>query len=176
MYIVSQILALAAIFLTAFSSAKKLSRKALLIFNIAINVLNATHYLLLGGNSGAACSILFTVMLTVYYFKGQTKLLSSKLVPVFFGILFTITGILTYQNPASIIPIIGHLLLVVAFWMDTEIRIKEFCIIVAILWIIYNIILKSVVNVCGQSVCFVTYTIYVVRYHIAAKKSTSKEA
>lgn len=175
MYLAAQIFAFLSIALIVYSSAKKVTRKTLLVFNVIINIFNAIHYLLLGAYSGAVCCTIFTVMLVVFYFKGKTKFLSGIHLPILFGAAFIVFGLLTYENMISVIPIVGHLLLVIAFWMDEEIVIKDFCVVVAILWVIYNGLLHSVVNFCGQLLCFVSYTCYVIRYY-GNKRKAKKES
>ena len=174
MYIASQVCAFIAIALIVYSSAVKVSRKALLVYNILVNVYNAAHYLLLQAYSGAVCCVIFAIMLFVFYFKGKTKFLSSIMLPVVFGVAFVVFGLATYQNWISIIPIVGHLLLVIAFWMDEEIVIKRFCVVVALMWVVYNGLLWSVVNFCGQVVCFISYTTYVVRWHRRERRAKAQ--
>ena len=174
MFIIAQIAAFIAIALIIYSSFRKVGRQALLIFNIITNILNATHYLLLDAYSGAVCSVIFTIMLAVFYFKGKTKFLSSIALPILFGAAFIGFGLLTYQNWISVIPIVGHCLLVIAFWMDEEIVIKEFCVVVAAMWTVYNGLIWSPVNFIGQLFCFFSYSSFVIRY-FRNKKRTEKE-
>jgi len=186
MYISAQICALISILINFYVSVKKLSRRGILGLNIIINLLNTAHYLLIGfyelqapsdassggGFSGAACSLIFTLMLVAFFFKGKNRFLSSIALPITFGVAFVVFGFATYQSLVSLIPIIGHLLLVIAFWMDEEIIIKEFLIAVAFLWALYNGLLGSVVNLVGQSISFILYTAYVIKYYINKKKRT----
>lgn len=169
-HLIAEIISLIAISLIVYSSVKKVGRKTLLVFNIVINVLNATHYLLMEAYSGMACCLIFCIMLAVFYFKGTTKFLSSLIVPALFLAAFVGFGLLTYQNWISIIPIVGHSLLVIAFWMDEEIVIKEFCVGIALMWVVYNGLIHSYVNFFGQIGCFISYTIFVIRYYRNKKR------
>lgn len=164
-YILAQILYLFALALTVYSSVKKVGRNTLLFINIAGNILGGIHYILLEGYSAAACAFLFVAMLIVYSFKGKTKFLSSLWIPGIFAVLSVVSGILTYQNIVSILPMIVNLLLVVAFWKDQEITIKKYCAVVAFIWIIYNSIIFAFVALIGQIICFIGFMIFIINYY-----------
>ena len=103
-------------------------------------------------------------MVFVFYFKGKNRFLSGLWIPAFFIVAFILFGILTFETPFSIIPIIGNTLLVIAFWWNTEVAIKGTCIVVAALWVVYNAILLSYVGLIGQTLSFILNTVYVSRY------------
>lgn len=170
-HLIAEIISVLAISLIVYSSIKKVGRKTLLVFNIIINLMNATHYLLMQAYSGTACCLIFCAMLAVFYFKGATKFLSSLVVPALFMVAFVVFGLLTYQNWISLFPIVGHSLLVIAFWMDREIVIKEFCVGIALMWVAYNGLIHSYVNFFGQIGCFISYLIFVIRYYVKKKKA-----
>lgn len=163
-FIIAQIIGAIAIVLLIYSSAKKVGRKPLLIFNILINLLWAIHYIMLDARSGCACSVIAAIMVFASYFKGNNKFMSSPAVPVFFSIVFIVFGLITYQNPISIIPIVGNILVTVAFWNDKEYTIKSIFVVVAFMWVVYGGLIGSVISVIGQSMSFFTNLSYVIRH------------
>ncbi len=170
MYIAAQILVFISIALLVYSSVRKLGRKTVVLFNVLINFFWGIHYLLLEAYSGAACAAICTVMITVFYFKGKTKFLSSYALPIVFSVVFIAFGLLTYQNIFSIIPIVGNVIMTFAFFSDTEIEIKTCFVIIAALLTAYNGIIGSLLGCLGQVLSLVSNIFFVVRYHIQKRR------
>lgn len=142
-------------------SIAKVKRKTILLANIVINLLLCASYYLLKGYSGAVCSLICVAVVSVFYFKDKIR--KHIWVPILFCLAFIVFGILTWQNLSSVIPIIGNIILVIAFWCDREVTIKSLIAVVAALWIVYNIILKSYFGVAGQTLSFLFNIICVIR-------------
>jgi len=162
-FILSQIMAALSTIILLTYSVMKVKRPVILICNVIINLLNAGHYLLLGGYTAAVCSVIVALMTFVFSYKGKTKLLSSPALPLAFAAAFIVTGILTWDDAWSLIPVAGHLLLVMAFWCNGENIIKGIFIIVGLMWIVYNAHLQSVTNVIGQVLAVSSNCIYFIR-------------
>ena len=143
-------------------SILKVKRKVLLLANVVINLLLAASYFCLKGYSGAVCSLICVAVVAVFYFK--EKIRKHIWIPILFSIAFIVFGIITWQNLASIIPVIGNIILVIAFWCDNEPTIKSLIAVVAALWIVYNIIIRSYFGIIGQSLSFLFNIICVFRY------------
>lgn len=69
MFVAAQIAGGFAIAVLLAYSIVKVTSRTILFCNIVINLLWAVHYLLLGAYTGCACSLLFTLMVTVYFSK-----------------------------------------------------------------------------------------------------------
>ena len=164
MYWLAQGIGAVAICLLIYSCAKKVGRKPLLIFNILINLLWAVHYIMLDAKSGCACSVIAAAMIFASYFKGNNKFMSGIWVPLIFSVIFTVFGLLTYQNWVSIIPIVGNILVTFAFWNDNEYKIKSIFVIVAFMWTVYGGLIGSAISVIGQSMSFVTNLTFIIRH------------
>lgn len=167
-YIISQIAAALSTIILLTYSVLKVNRRVILICNIIINSLLTLHYYLLCSYTGAVCSGITTVMVCVYYYKEsiaryKVPIFNLPLIPTVFVCFFIVSGVLTWTDLWSCIPIIGNILLVIALWNDNETKIKFIFIIVGILWIIYNAHLKSVANVIGQVMAVTSNLIYMFR-------------
>ena len=77
MFVAAQIAGGFAIAVLLAYSIVKVTSRTILFCNIVINLLWAVHYLLLGAYTGCACSLLFTLMVTVYFFKNSCRFLSG---------------------------------------------------------------------------------------------------
>ena len=170
MYILAQVLVFISIALLVYSSVRKLGRKVVVLFNVLINFFWGIHYLLLEAYSGAACAAICVVMITVFYFKGKTKFLSSIALPIVFAVVFIAFGLYTYQNIFSLLPIIGNVIMCFAFFSDTEIEIKTCFVIIAAILTAYNGIIGSLLGCLGQVLSLGSNIIFVVRYHLNKKK------
>lgn len=170
MFIASQICSYLSTLIMLSYSVMKLKRGPIIVCNLAIHILITAHYLLLGDSVGAACTAVCGLMLLAFVFKRCNKLFSGVAVPVFFGFLLTVSAVLTWKDNWSHIPLAGNLLLDVAFWNDDPRVIKGLCIIVGLMWIVYNIHLNSPANIIGQILSVTSNVIYFVRIGIDRKK------
>lgn len=170
MYIAAQISGGLSIAILLVYTLVRVSRKTILICNILINLLWALHYLLLGAYTGAICSFICAFMVAVFFLKGRVKWLSGIYVPLFFAAVFIVFGIVTWNDIFSVIPIVGHMIIIVALWMDREIVIKTLYIFVAALWVVYNVAYFSYIGVIGQSLSFLFNIFYVAKYYCRQRK------
>ncbi len=152
------------------SSLANLRRRTLLFCQVAINLLLGASYLLLEGYSGAFCSFLCAGMVLCFAFKEKFRTL---LVPVLFAAAYAAFAVFTWQGAASLLPAAGNILLVMAFWCDSEVAMKAWIALVAALWVIYNLCVGSYAGAVGQGLSFVFHVIYVVRHGKERKKNRS---
>ena len=172
-YIIAQILAALSTLILLTYSVLKVKRGTILVCNTAINLLLAVHYLLLGSTTGAICSALTAAMALVFSLRHDARFsfMASTLVPAAFVLMFMVSGYLTWQSAWSLIPVAGNILLVIALWNDRPDVTKGIFIIVGLLWIVYNIYLKSVANIIGQILAVSSNIIYFYRILSAKKRN-----
>ena len=168
MYVTSQIIAAVSTLILITYAVMKVNRNVILICNIAINVLLGVHYLLLESYSGAICSGITAIMVWVFCYKDKCEIMRLRIfgvpvIPIFFTVLFIVSGYLSWQDVWSVIPVTGNILLVIALWNDNENIIKGIFIIVGLMWIILNLHLRSVANIVGQCLSVTSNIIYFVR-------------
>lgn len=163
MYMTSQVIAAVSTAILLTYSVMKVKRGTILLCNIAINLLLSLHYLLLKSYTGAVCSLITVFMVTAFYFKAKFKGKIGMLVFCLFVCIFIASGILTWEDTWSIIPVTGNILLAVALWNDNENVIKGLFIIIGILWIILNVHLRSITNTIGQFLAVSSNIIYFIR-------------
>lgn len=171
MFVIAQILGGIAILILLGYTIMKVNRGTILACTIAINLLWALHYLLLKAYTGCVCSLICVGTVAVFFFKGKIKLLSGIWVPIFFGIIYLLFGILTWENKFSLLPILCSFLVVIALWNDREIVIKSIFIVVALLWVIYNSVFFSYIGMIGQGLSFLFNALYVIKYYVLKKRT-----
>lgn len=175
LFITAQIIGGIAVALLLFYAIKEVSRNAILVFNIAINLLWAVHYFMLKAYTGAACCLICVAMIIVFRFKRSAKFLSGIYVPLFFGAVFITFGILTWDNALSLIPIAINILITIAMWLDRALLIKTLALPIATLYIIYNFFYFSYIGAIGQSLSLVFHTVFVIKENIKLHKTKSCE-
>ena len=154
----------------------KVSRKTIIVCSIIINLLWATHYLILGAYTGTFCRIFTAFMVLICAYKGKNKLFKGPLIPIFFDVCYVIIGIVTWAGVSTIIQIIGNFILVIAMWIDSEINIKTLFIPIGVLWLIYNCIFFTWIGVISQGLAILFGVIYLIKYIVRKKKHQSDQA
>ena len=162
-YILSQAAAALSTVILLVYSVMKVKRNVILLCNVAINLLLTAHYALLQNSTGAACSLVTTIMVVAFYDKSRLGKNLRWFVFVFFVLLFILCGVFTWEDGWSAIPVVGNILLTVALRNDNENTIKGLFIVIGILWIILNIHLKSVTNTVGQVLAVSSNILYFLR-------------
>lgn len=92
------------------------TRKGLLLFKGLSDVLWITHYLLLGGYTGAAVTAVALVR-TLVFFKNDTRGTKGKTILGCFLCVSILSGILTWGGIFSIFAMAGSLIAIVSFWI-----------------------------------------------------------
>ena len=86
-----------------------------------------------------------------------------------------ITGILTWQNYWSILPIVGSLLSTLALWMKKAKYIRIISLFVGPCWLIYNAFSGSVGGVITEVIAFCSAVIGVIRHDIKDLKKARQK-
>lgn len=142
LFIIAQIIGFIVLGITVISIQFKTKEK-ILICQIIANILVAIQYFCLNALTGGVVAIINVIRcLIFYYYKKKDKKPSLIFLSIF--ILVAIgSGILTWQNGFSIIPIIATIVFTYGLWQD-NVKITRICTaITAGNWTIYNIIVKA---------------------------------
>lgn len=142
MFILAQIVGIIVLVITVISIQFKTKEK-ILICQIIANILVAIQYFLLNALTGAVVSIINVIRCIIFYhYKKKDKKPSIIFLTIFIGVAI-ISGILTWQNGLSIIPIIATIIFTYGLWQD-NVRITRICTAVtAGNWAIYNVVVKA---------------------------------
>ena len=141
-FILAQIIGFIVLGITVISIQFKTKEK-ILMCQIIANVLVAIQYYLLNALTGGVIAVINVIRCIIFYdYKKKNKKPSI----IFLGIYILIaigSGILTWQNAFSIIPIIATIVFTYGLWQD-NVKITRICTaITAGNWSIYNVIVKA---------------------------------
>jgi len=118
-------------------------RSTILLCKFTGDIIWAAHYFLIGAWSGAGLCFLGMAREIVFYNK-EKKWASSRLWLYLFVGLTMFSGILTWEGPTSLLPVVGSVCAVISFWCTKPMHIRLLAVPAQGLWTIYNIIHRSV--------------------------------
>lgn len=142
LFISAQIIGFIVLGITVISIQFKTKEK-ILICQIIANILVSIQYFLLNALTGGVVAVINVIRcLIFYYYKKKDKKPSVIFLSIFI-VIAIISGILTWQNVFSIIPIIATIVFTYGLWQD-NVKITRICTaITAGNWTIYNVIVKA---------------------------------
>lgn len=142
LFISAQIIGFIVLGITVTSIQFKTKEK-ILICQIIANILVAIQYFLLNALTGGVVAVINVIRcLVFYYYKKKDKKPSVIFLSIFI-VIAIVSGILTWQNVFSIIPIIATIVFTYGLWQD-NVKITRICTaITAGNWTIYNVIVKA---------------------------------
>ncbi|MBR5543532.1 MAG: YgjV family protein [Oscillospiraceae bacterium] len=160
MEIAAHIVGLAALTLAVISLQQR-THKYILSFQIAATTAWLLHYLMLGAFTGAFLNAIAMIRSVVFVNKGK-KWADNRAWLWGFCAICIIAGILTWDGPASILPILGMLCTTVAFWIKTPKYVRMTAFPSSPLWLVYNLINKSyagaaaeIINMCSIIIAYI---------------------
>ena len=113
----------------------------MLVLGMMASLLWSSHFFLLGALTGAAMNLLSTVRSYVYYKVKPTK--KNRWVLWLFEALTVIATALTWAGLISLLPLVGSLFSVIAFWHKKPKIIRRLAIGSSPPWFVYNTIIGS---------------------------------
>lgn len=134
-----------------------------LIFQIMANLCYFIQYLLLGGISASLVSFLAIFRSCVYYYYDVRSLKKPNFTLIIFITLTIILGVMCYNNPLSLIPIITSIMYTYAIWQNDLKKFRVIAIIVPILWIVYNHHVNAYIAVISCLIEFLSALVAIIR-------------
>ena len=113
---------------------------------VLANIVVAIQYFLLNALTGAIISILNTIRCLVFYFYKKKDMKPSLIVLIIFEVIAVISGIVSWQDMWSLIPIIVTVIYTYGLWQDNVKVIRITTGIVGAGWAIYNVVVKAFVG------------------------------
>lgn len=135
----------------------KKESKMILTYQVTSNFAYTVHYFLLGGLSGAFCSLIGMIRNIVLI-----KFNNKKIIIPIFNTLYLIVTILFYEGIYSIFPMIGNMVYLIAITFKNRKIMLIGAIISSVFWIIYAIYVNSYVSIITESILIVSNVIQLV--------------
>ena len=162
MFILAQILGGIVLILTVISVQQKTKEK-ILIFQIIANIVISIQYFLLDAVTGGVVSIINIIRCCIFYIYKKKNMKPSVTFLAIFILVAIASGIWTWQNIFSVIPIIAAIVFTYGLWQD-NVKITKICTaITSGNWGIYNLIVKAYVGALQSLAEFTSSIIAIVR-------------
>lgn len=142
------------------------SIKAILIAEVAVNLLTVANYALLGGMSGALPSVvaIFHVLLS-YYFVGKERRFPLWLTAIFMAIYAAI-NVMTFRSPIDILPLVCTLLFAITVVQSKASGYRIIKTLTMVLWLVYDISVGAWTTVIAHGFLIVSGIIGIIRLDI----------
>jgi hypothetical protein len=141
-------------------------RKKILIFQILVTALWTLHFILLKNPTGAAINGMQAVRSVIYLKKEDNKWAQWLGWPVIFIVISVAIGIITWESPLSLLPVIATSLSTVSLWMKKPKTIRLLTVPVSVLWGIYDAVNRSAAGACNEIFTLVSIIIAIFRIDI----------
>ena len=161
-FILAQICGIIALVLTVISVQFKTKEK-IVMCSIFANVVVVIQYFLLGALTGAVISIINTIRCLVFYFFKKKDMKPSFIVLIVFETVAVISGIISWQNMWSIIPIVVTVIYTYGLWQDNIKVIRITTAIVGFGWAVYNVVVRAYVGAIQEMAQFISAIIALYR-------------
>lgn len=140
------------------------SKEKILICMTISNLIISIQFFLLNAITGGIISIINVIRCIVFYLLKKENKKTSMLVLIIFEIIVIISGIISWQNIWSILPIIATLTYTYGIWQDDVLKIKYISAIIGTEWSIYDIIVKAYVGFVQGIIQVISSIIAITKY------------
>ena len=148
-------------------------RKNIIIWQIITLILWVTHFIMLKNPTAAAINSVQIVRNLVFINRGRRAWASKNIWPAVFILLTLIMGIVTWQSPLSLMPMVATSLATVAMWVKKPLHIRLLTLPVSLLWCVYDFITLSFAGACNE--VFTIITIVIAIFTIDLKQTEREE-
>lgn len=162
-FIISQtISAVATLFLLL--SFQQKTHKRIVLMQAFSGLLFGIQYMMLGAYEGMICNYIGAVRSVIYSFRGKSKITDSIICPIVFAVIFAISGIITYKNIFSLLPIIAMAVSSFVLWLPKTQQLRALTIPTSAMWLIYNAVSHSYVAVLTEVLNLISIIIGLIRF------------
>ena len=154
-YVISQVAGFIAFILSLIAYHRKKKSKIFQTMMVA-NVLDIIHYILLGAYSGCITKVIALVRNEIIIVKEKNKKFNNNIVLIAMFIIYLVSGILTYKNIYSILPILAAMIYLYFVWNGNELKVKKCAFYCYFLWLLYNIFVKAYAGIISSIIEIIT--------------------
>lgn len=148
-------------------------RKKVMLFQVTASFMFTTQLFLVGAMTGACLDLINFVRSLI--FSIDKKWARSKWWLVLFMAILVGSGIATWKDVYSILPIIGSLLSTVALWMKTSKKIRLISFFSGPCWLVYNMVNGAYSAAINEVIAMTSILIGMLRHDIKRNIGTAEE-
>lgn len=149
-------------------------RKHIMLFQMTASLMFSAQLFMVGAITGG-CLDMISFIRTLIFSNNTKKWASSPLwLFGFIGVMIA-TGIMTWENPWSLLPILGSILSTVALWMKKERNIRLISLLVGPCWMVYNIVTGAYTGALSEVIAMTSIVIGLLRHDRKKKEITTQK-
>ncbi|NLX94079.1 MAG: YgjV family protein [Clostridiales bacterium] len=172
--LLAQIIGFVAMTLIVLSFQQK-TRKGILMMQLIAEAFWVLHFGLIGAYTGMALNILGVVRCYVYANRETKKWANSETIPYIFFTLSIITGILSWTNAYSLLPMAAVCITSFVLWSKKAHIIRYFSYPGCICWLIFNIASGSYAGIVTELFNISSVTVGIIRFDIRKNRMRNME-
>ncbi|MBD3328092.1 hypothetical protein GF340_02185 [Candidatus Peregrinibacteria bacterium] len=150
-------------------------RNKILAMHMLSLAMFVVHYILLGGWTAAVVTFIGILRLVIFIQRFEKDWARSKNWLYLFIIAFLLSGIATWKNAYSILPVGGMILGTLAYWSKKPFHTRLLILACTPLWTVYNIVFQSWPGLIGEFFILISTLIGIMRLDVKSKKLFPKE-
>ena len=139
-----------------------------MLFQMTASALFCIQLFMVGAITGG-CVDSISFVRTAIFSQNDKKWASSPIWLGVFVVAMIVTGIFTWEDAWSILPIIGSVLSTIALWMKKSSHIRIISLFVGPCWLIYNLIHGAYTGALNELLAMTSIVIGIVRYDLGKK-------
>ncbi|MBE6591046.1 MAG: YgjV family protein [Ruminococcaceae bacterium] len=148
------------------------SRKLILLFQMTASLMFSLQLFMVNAITGG-CLDLISFVRTLFFLNNTKKWASSRVWLFVFIALMVASGIYTYENGWSLLPIAGSVLSTVALWMKDPKKIRLISLLVGPCWIVYNLVHGAHTGALNEVLAMSSIILGLVRHDRNTKKEVN---
>lgn len=138
-------------------------RKHIMLFQMTASLMFSAQLFMVGAITGG-CLDLISFIRTLIFANNSKKWASSKWWLFGFIVVMIATGMLTWKDWWSVLPIMGSVLSTVALWMKRERNIRLVSLAVGPCWMVYNIVTGAYTGALSEVIAMTSIVIGLIRH------------
>lgn len=174
LFILAQICGVIVLILTVISVQFKTKEKIVMCMVFA-NIVVTIQYFLLNAITGAVVSIINVIRCIIFYYYKKKDKKPSLIVLLIFEIVAIVSGIMSWQNMWSVIPIVVTLIYTYGLWQDNVKVIRITTAIAGLGWAIYNIVVMAFVGAIQSVSQLISAMIALIKNKEGTKEKTEEQ-
>ena len=161
-FLAAQIIGVIALVFSAVSFQQNTHKKIMLCQMIA-GLLFAIHFFMIGAFTGGITNSIAVVRSIIFYNRDR-KWASGSVWPFLFCAAFVLSGILTWQGPLSLLPILAMVVNTFTFAATNPTVVRTTILFSSPLWLAYNCISLSFPGIINESFVIVSTIVGIIRF------------
>ena len=146
------------------------TKEQIIMSSIIANVLLSIQYFLLNAITASVILVLNAIRCIVFYLYKKKNLKPSLVTLMIFEIITIISGVLSWQNVWSIIPIVATIVYTYGLWQDNVRVLKTSTAIIGLSWTIYDLMVRAFIAAIQDILQFVSAIISLIRLKLNSSK------